>query len=118
MDKDTFKFLRKYYNLPAELSLSWCIIKETNQNNEVEIRIGAKIGNSKTAIDVFTRKFVSEIDLAECKREFIPVRRHLKDNEVEFWVDGGCSLALPRNFMSDVYTSSWYDEETLKRVWL
>lgn len=118
MNKDAFKFLREYYNLPAELSLSWCLIKETNQNNEVKIRVGAKLGDSKTAVDVLARKFVSEINFAECKREFIPTRRHIKDTEVEFWVDGGRVLSLPRNFMDDVYTSSWYDEKTLKKVWL
>lgn len=107
---NSYLFLRRYFNIPKCRSLRWCIIQETTQNGVV-YKLGAKIGRSDKYIDVAERRIFSELSAGIVKRETMEASRLSEGKNFIFVAENGRRLVKPKNYLTDIYFTSWWSED-------
>lgn len=114
---NTFKFIRRYFNLPSKTPLEWCIVMETTRSGS-ECRLGIKLKGTRHYIDVAMRRFLSEIDIPLIGRTCHSAKRIDRKDGYEYRSEEGLILRKPKHYIRDIYASSWYDRETFGQTWL
>ena len=114
---NTFKFFRQYFNLPRSIALQWCIVKESTPKG-TEFRLGVALKGTELYIDVAMRRFFSRIDCPAIQRACFPAERIDKKDRYEYRSSDGWVISKPKRYIWDIYTSSWYDVDTLVRTCL
>lgn len=109
---NTFKFFRQYFNLPRNMVLEWCIIKESTPK-QTELRLGIALKGTDLYIDVAMRRFFSLIDCPAIQRCYFPARRICQKDEYQYQNPGGWVISKPKNYIRSIYSSSWYNKDLL-----
>lgn len=108
---NTYKFIRRYYNIPKRVRLQWCIVRERTKDG-VEFRLGVALVGTNKYIDVAMRRFFSCTKCGSVERSYELAERHPEgDMYVYSAVDILLSISRPVTFISDIYFSSWYDKD-------
>lgn len=106
---NTYKFIRRYYNIPGRVRLQWCIVRERTKDG-VEFRLGVALVGTNKYIDVAMRRFFSCVKCRAVERSYELAERHLEsDMYVYRATDILLSISKPVTYISDIYFPSWYD---------
>ena len=66
---NTYKFIRRYYNIPGRVRLQWCIVRERTKDG-VEFRLGVALVGTNKYIDVAMRRFFSCVKCRAVERSY------------------------------------------------
>lgn len=109
---NTFKFFRRYYNLPRSLKLQWCVVSERIGQEEPRLRLGILLENG-LYIDVAARCFLSLISCPAVKRTAWAARRISQGDAYCYQaVENGAQIILHKQVIADWYSNSWYTADT------
>ena len=106
---NTFHFIRSYFNLPSTMKLCWAIIEETTSCG-TEYRLGVRI-NERQYIDVAMRRMFSVIQSPLITRLCHKATRCSEGANFRYETKQGWAKVLPKNYIYDIYHSSWYDSD-------
>ena len=108
---NTYKFIRRYYNIPVRVRLQWCIVRERTKDG-VEFRLGVALVGTNKYIDVAMRRFFSCVKCRAVERSYELAERHLEgDMYVYRAMDILLSISKPVTYISDIYFPTWYDKD-------
>ena len=112
----SLRFFRKYFRIPLEVELCWCVLTEKdNETMEEQQRLGVMLCGTTKVIDVAARRFVQTgLPLPVSYEAFPAVCCHL-DDEMVFNTRTGTQLRLPDSYVADIYFRSVYSEEMMNQ---
>ena len=105
---NSFKFLRRYFNLPGNKKLKWGIVEESHSSEDAEFRLCVLICGTDKYIDIAARRIFSQANCRLIKRLAVPAKRLSAGKEYAYIADNGWLIRLPKTFIADVYRSSWW----------
>ena len=115
---NTFKFFRRYYNIPRNIKLQWCVVEEIVDGQMPEYELGVLLYDAgRKYVSVPQRRMFSQVSCGLVKRTAWPAVRSSEGNNYRYRVPG-TNLCVIRSkaFIADIYASSWYTDDTPRMV--
>lgn len=113
----TFYFLRQYYNIPKNRKLKWCVVMEERKTG-TEFRLGVSISGTDKYIDIAQRRIFSEVSCGTVSRSTSPARRTCQGKKFVYTAQNGWKIIRPKNYIADIYRSSWWRKEIVDETLL
>ncbi len=110
---NTFKFFRRYFEIPARIPLQWCVIRDLSALGD-EFRLGVMLKGTDFYIDVAMRRFFQMLETPAVKRRCFPARRVSRKEYYEYRTEEGWTLVKPRYYIRDIYFTALFSEELIK----
>ncbi len=111
---NTFVFLRRYYNIPKNKPLKWCIVKESTSKG-TELRLGVSIEGTDLYIDIAQRRMFSVVSCGLIERSVFPARRKSSGKNFKYTTRDGWFITKPKTYIMDIYRSSWWRSGVTER---
>ena len=112
---NTFKFFRRYFNLPKGMKLQWCVIEEMPHRKPKELRLGILLPEYTGGkyIDVAQRRMFSQVECGLICRKAWPAKRTLQDDNYLYQTEiYALKIVCTKHFIADIYRSSWYTDDS------
>ena len=107
---NSFTFLRRCFNLPRNKKLRWGIVKEVSTSKGEDLRLCVLIENTDKYIDIAQRRIFSKVDSGLVKRIALPANRYCGKTEYVYFTNNGWYIHLPKTFIMDIYSKSWWQD--------
>ena len=109
--KFSLTFFRKYFRIPAEFKLHWCILVEIDESGTECRRLGVMLCGTDKVIDVAARNFVQTGLPTHISYRAELATRRTKEDEYAFIGSDGSRIIVPVTYVSDIYFRSVFSEE-------